>query len=329
VGLLLLAGEAYHRRRDADWRRAVPTLLLAIAGGVYAMLVLVYRLDFSLSEYRYSIGYLLRDVSGTRPTYLLGENRVGGSPYFFPIAFLFKTSAAFHALLLLGLAALIAGVRRIPAGQRTERVLASRLRAPVLALLVFGTLLLRSTLNIGFRYALPVLPLLCVLTAAGVMKLLPIVRRRVRVAVAVLVTWTVLHVASYYPHFLAYISEYGPGRDEGYQVLVDSTLDWGQGLIELAEFMRQNRIPRIYLSYFGSAWPAGYGIDYVPMPSYFTLPAAPVPDTAAPPTWVAISATNLTGTYLRSDPFRAFREARPAHVVAHSIYLYRLQAGTP
>jgi hypothetical protein len=165
---------------------------------------------------------------------------------------------------------------------------------------------------------------LCIVTAAGVMKLLPTARRSVRVAIAVLVTWTVLHVASYYPHFLGYLSEYGPGRDQGYRVFVDSTLDWGQGLIELREFMRENGIPRIYLSYFGTAWPAGYDINYVPLTSYFRLPDMPVHDTAEPPTWVAISATNLTGTYLRSDPFRRFRETRPQRVVAHSIYVYRL-----
>jgi hypothetical protein len=324
VGLLLLIIEAYRRRGDAAWRRALPKLLLSAMAGVYLTLVLIYRMDFSLSEYRYGIGFLLRDVSGTRPTYLLGEKWLGGTPVFFPIVFLFKTSAAFQGLLLVGAVGLVVAVRRIPAGQRIERVLASHLRAPLIALLVFGVLLLRSTLNIGFRHALPVLPLLCLLAAAGVMKVLPLVHRRGRVAIAVLVAWTVLHVASYYPHFLGYLSEYGPGREEGYRVVVDSSTDWGQGLIELREFMRVHGIPRIYLSYFGSAWPAGYGIDYVPLPSFLPLPPASLPDTARPPTWVAISATNLAGMYLQSDPFRQFRDARPERVLAHSIYVYRL-----
>ena len=76
--------------------------------------------------------------------------------------------------------------------------------------------------------------------------------------------WVILAPLSYYPNFLSYISEYGPGRDRGSEILVDSSLDWGQGLLQLREYMREQGIERVYLSYFGSARPDGYGIDYVP-----------------------------------------------------------------
>jgi hypothetical protein len=138
--------------------------------------------------------------------------------------------------------------------------------------------------------------------------------------------WIVVQTASYYPHFLAYISEYGPDRDENYTVLADSSLDWGQGLIELSEFMRENGITRVYLSYFGSASPRAYGIDYVPMSSFFPLDNPPAATGAAAPEWVAISATNLTGTYFNADPFAKFRESRPNHVIGHNMYLYHLSA---
>ena len=243
---------------------------------------------------------------------------------FFPIAFLFKTSAAFQALLVIGLSGLVLSARGTPRRQLVQRLCTSRLRAPTIALLVFGVLLLRSRLNLGFRYALPILPPLCVLAAAGIVRIWPIVPRGVRSVVVVLASWMVLHVASYYPHFLAYVSEYGPGRDEGYRVLVDSSLDWGQGLPELARFMRHHDIPRVYLAYFGTAWPTAYGVDYMPLPSYLKLPEVIRNDTAAEPEWLAVSATMLTGMYFRNDPYRQFRETRPDHVIAHSIYLYRL-----
>ena len=130
---------------------------------------------------------------------------------------------------------------------------------------------------------------------------------------------------SYFPNFLTYVSEYGPGRDRNYEVFADSSLDWGQGLLLLRDFMRKHAIPRVYLSYFGSAWPSGYGIAYLPLIGFFHLP----PDLRRPqgpePRYVVISATNLTGTYLRGDPFRQFREQRPAYVLGHSLYVYEVR----
>ena len=58
------------------------------------------------------------------------------------------------------------------------------------------------------------------------------------------------------------------------------------------------------------------------MVSFFLLPPAALRPGEPEPRWVVISATNLTGTYLRGDPFRQFREQRPAYVLGHSLYVY-------
>src|SRR5690606_1775522 len=129
----------------------------------------------------------------------------------------------------------------------------------------------RADLNIGFRYALPLLPMLTVLVAVGIVRVWPLVRPAARAVIALAIAWCVVHPLSYHPHYLTYISEYGPGRDQNYRVLVDSSLDWGQGLLALREFMEEEGIERIQLSYFGSALPGGYGIDYVPLVSFFPL----------------------------------------------------------
>jgi len=104
---------------------------------------------------------------------------------------------------------------------------------------------------------------------------------------------------------------------------VDSSLDWGQGLLELRKFMRAQGIPRVYLSYFGSAVPFGYGIDYVPLLSFF--PLATVGPQAPAPEYAVISATNLHGVYLAGDPFAEFRQLEPVAVLAYSLLVYRVQ----
>jgi hypothetical protein len=287
----------------------------------YLALALVFRGDVLLVQLRYGLDFRFQRLVGGHDAkaYLLGHTSPTGWWYFFPVAFLFKTAAGLHVLMAI---ALIAGVRAVRHRDRWDP-LRSPLRAPVVGLVVFGTGLVASHLNIGFRYALPVLPLVCILTAVGVARVWESAARGMRTTIVAAVIWMVAFPLSYFPHFLSFLSEYGPGRDRGYTVLADSSLDWGQGLIALAEFMREKGIPRVRLSYFGSALPAGYGIDYVAAPSFFPLPPGPARDGAPEPEYLVIAATNLTGAYLPGDPFAPFRRVRPDYVVANSLYVYR------
>lgn len=318
IAFVLLVWEMWARRSDSAWRRAIAPVAVAAIAAVYLGLVAIYRGDLLLTEYRYALGFLLNQVTERpAPAFLLGEVSRQGFWYFFPVAFLYKTSAGLHALVALAAISFAAALR-----SDRGRVLSSRLRAPFVGAVVFGAMLLTSDLNIGFRHALPLLPLLTVLTAVGIARLWHDASRGLRAALVAAVVWPVLHVASYYPFFLSYISEYGPGEASAYEVLVDSSLDWGQGLLELRDFMELNDIPSVYLSYFGSALPGGYGIEHIPMLSYFPLPAQERP--AHAPQWYAVSATHLSGTYFEGDPFRRFRELEPRHIIGRTIYLYRM-----
>ena len=65
------------------------------------------------------------------------------------------------------------------------------------------------------------------------------------------------------------------GPRNGWRLLVDSNLDWGQDLKRLARVAaRRIRTPGLKLSYFGSADPAYYGIVSEALPGY-TSPHAP------------------------------------------------------
>jgi hypothetical protein len=322
IACVLLLVELIRSRHDAEWRRRIVPAALCTIIGAYIALVVIYRGDFLLKEYQYAVSFTLSQVTErSAPSYLLGSTSPRGWWYFFPVAFIYKTSAGLHVLMALALGAFVLEMRK--AGAAT-RLLASGLRAPLIALLVFGLLLIRSKLDIGFRYALPAMPFIMVLTAAGAVRVWHMSTRTIHGVMVAAMIWLVVHPVSYYPRFLAYISEYGPGRDENYRVLADSSLDWGQGLIELREFMKEHDIPRIYLSYFGSAWPQAYGIEYVPAPSFFVLKPGPLPANAPEPKWVVISATNMTGTYFNGDPFARFRETKPDYVIGHTMYAFRL-----
>jgi hypothetical protein len=252
---------------------------------------------------------------------LLGRGSPTGWWYFFPVAFFLKTSVGLHILLLVAaVVPLLVGVR----GPRS-RFAAGPLRVPFVCAAVLLLFVMAAKLNIGFRHALPIIPFACILIACGVVRAWDTKRRVLQGAIALGLVWHVAAPLRFYPHFVSYLSEYSGPVEYSYETLVDSSLDWGQGLLKLRDFMREERIPRIMLSYFGSALPEGYGIDYVPLPSFF-----PLRDTGAPaepmPRWIAISATNLAGNYLYGDPFARFRGAEPYRILARTIFVFKLEA---
>ncbi len=328
AALLIVLAEAATRWREAAWRRRLAGAVAVAFGATYLALVLIYRGDLVLQAPRVGIFQQLVhvDAPGGAPNYLLGTFRPGGWWYFFPVAFLFKTSAALHLLVitaLLGFAA--AWSAREPGhgpADAVRRLLASPLRVPVLGGVVFGGALLSSHLDLGFRYALPAMPLRCILTAVGVSRVWrSFTRPLLRYALLAVLGWYVAAPLSAYPWFLSYMSEYGPGRAAAYGVLVDSNIDWGQGLLALRDFMHENRIGSVYLSYFGSARPEGYGIAYRALPSFFPLVPMDVPGS---PRWLVVSATNLEPVYVNLPVAAKLRAAHPDTVVGGSLYVDRV-----
>lgn len=323
LAFVLLFIEAIRRRRDWMWWRNVSGAAALMLLVMYLSIVVIYRGDFALTEYKYALSFVFRQVSTTNaPAYLLGHTSNEGIWYYFPVAFFLKTSLALHVLLLISVVYWIYRLKD-SASPRLRVILDSPLRAPLLAFAVFAFMLARSQLHIGFRYALPMLPLLAVIMAPAIARVWQSNWHRLRPVVGAALVWMVVHPLTYYPNFLAYVSEYGPGRSRNYEVLADSSIDWGQGLIQLRDYLREKGISRIYLSYFGSALPSGYGIDYVALPSFFALPQ--VAKVEPEPRYIAISATNLAGAYFGpSDPFKQFRNQEPEAVIAQTIYLYRI-----
>lgn len=143
-----------------------------------------------------------------------------------------------------------------------------------------------------------------------------------RAVVATLAAASAVSSLAVYPWFLSYTSEWGPGQDRAWRIFADSNIDWGQGLYALRDFMRENDVPRVYLSYFGSAYPDAYDIRYVPLPSYFTLPADPAPGGAAP-TYAVVSVTNVVGPYFPVNRLAFLKGIRPETVLGGSLYVYR------
>jgi hypothetical protein len=234
----------------------------------------------------------------------MGSYGRSGWWFYFPVAFAIKTPIPVLILALAG-AYLSFRDRSLP---RDAYFLA------VPALLLFVSSMF-SSIDIGYRNILPVLPFVFILGSQVATRA---TGRVARGALVALCAWCVLSTVLLSPHYLAHFNELVGGPSNGYKYLVDSNLDWGQDLKHLKRYLDSQGIAEVYLSYFGTADPACYGIDFLPMPEQ-------PPVTNAEPACYVISVTSLQGVYAGgASGAHWLAQYEPSDRVGYSMFVYRL-----
>ncbi len=319
---------ALFRKNGTETRRVAP--LLARLGSALLALVIMgliglvtlwgaHLFSFQLTgpgSYLGELQHFLSLASEGHRAYLLGHLSQTGWWYYHPYALLVKTPLP--TLALIGVAVGLAALRGLDPRERG-------IIFPALLYLGFSML---GSLNVGIRYLLPILPLLYLFAARTVAGLTPPKGTRA-VVTGTLAVWLLGTNLLIYPDYLAFFNRAAGGPDNGYRLLADSNLDWGQDLPALSEYLRERNAGPIYLSYFGQADPAYYGINYIALPSW----PPPPPDPSRPefyplnpaPGLYAISASNLVGVQLyEPDSFSYFRDKEPVARIGHSIFIYEV-----
>jgi len=271
------------------------------------------------------------------PTFLMGRVSSHGWWWYFPVAFVLKTPLP---VLVLALFAIIrtayCALRKI----LTRRFHALRITHYVL--LPFPTLYavtsLFSTVNIGYRHLLPLLPFLYVglglfgsrkygvrkykspnkhVTRSHLRALLP------NPLLLTLFLWLILGTLAVSPNYLAYFNEFAGGPAGGYRYLVDSNLDWGQNLWQLRDWMAAHDEAHVYYAHYSPARPQVYGIeaDFLPPDPRAVdfIPWHPAPGL------YAIGATVLQGPYAPDiNTYAWFRGREPTARLGHALFIYRV-----
>lgn len=226
-----------------------------------------------------------------RPAFFAGEYSYTGWWEFFPTLFLVKTPPA---LLLAILIAVVAALRTVLGSAAPWRIWILRWAPLLVPALTIFVAALASNLNIGQRHILGIYPALFILAGS-------IAARRPpwRITAFILVGVQAMSAWSIRPHYLAYFNVIAGGPTSAYRLVVDSSLDWGQALPSLAEWLRTNRRPeeKVYLSYFGSAWPPHYDVrptHFLPAINIARPPRIPY---SLEPGLYCISATSLAEVY--------------------------------
>ncbi|HEY3175809.1 MAG TPA: glycosyltransferase family 39 protein [Candidatus Polarisedimenticolia bacterium] len=241
--------------------------------------------------------------------YLFGEHSRTGWRHYYLAALAVKTPLPLLAMALAGLLLCpraAGSPRQGAAGAAAIRPADALLPvAPILVYLAAFTLS-GNLKNIGLRYILPLYPFLCLMAALAARALWS--RIRARRAIIALTAWQLLVAAWMYPDYLTFFNLTVGGPSHGAEVLLDSNLDWGQDLKGLGRYIKDHRIERIYVDYFGRACKRYYGVTSTPD---FTGG------------WIAVSATNLRGVYADDkERYRFLWDLTPAARIGGSIFVY-------
>ncbi|HEX2882604.1 MAG TPA: glycosyltransferase family 39 protein, partial [Polyangiaceae bacterium] len=298
--------------------RAVQAVILV---AIALVVIRVVYYPASYPSYLTGLRAQLGHQSHGHPAFLLGDVSRSGWVSYFPIALAVKEPPLTLLLALVSLSCVRFGTAlgrawltvALPAG-----------------LLLLGLLAVR--VNIGVRYALPLVPLLIVLAS-----------RVATFSPPHWVSWVfslglVHHVGAAVrvaPHDIAFFSDIVGGPKNGHRILADSNLDWGQDIQTLGDWLVQHEPPRrLYLSYFGTALPEAYGVHYRPVLNSCAHVAPWDPKSAVdePKTGrelLAISEMNVQGVFFREpNPYAWLATRTPIAVLGHSMRVYDVSHDT-
>jgi hypothetical protein len=250
-------------------------------------------------------------------SYLLGKVYAHGVWFYFPVAFLIKSTIGVLALCVLTL--VVVTIRRLNRG----REILFLVIPPIFYLIVALTV----GMNIGVRHILVVYVFLYVMIGGAAATLIE-KRRKWVYAVGTLL---LLHVASSlmtFPNYIAYSNELWGGPSKTHKYLTDSNSDWGQQLKSVKQYLDGRGVKECWFLYFaeGAADPKYYGIPCKPLPTISTLwlnIPIDVPNSIDGP--VLISASNLSSVEFGPgslDPYGQFKSLTPAHVIDHGVFVF-------
>ncbi len=250
-------------------------------------------------------------------SYVLGKVYAHNVWFYFPVAFLIKSTVGVLALFLLSFG--VIATRRLNHGREVLF-----LSVPVLFYLIIA---LTVGMNIGVRHILVVYVFLYVLIGGAAWALI----RKSRKWIYVVGVLLLVHAASSvraFPNYIPYANELWGGPSQTHKYLTDSNSDWGQQLKSVKQYLDARGVKECWFLYFaeGVAEPHYYGIPCKPLPTISTLwlnVPIDVPTSIDGP--VLISASNLSSVEFGPgslDPYGQFKSVKPTAVIDNGVFVF-------
>lgn len=258
------------------------------------------------------VGFMtqMRHQSSGGPSYLLGKISSQGWWYYYPVTIAVKVPLVILLLMV---------IRSLKALYRPSAWLEL---IPFVCLLFLLLACAGSKRNYGFRYLLPLAPMMLV----WVSSLIEGLRRPICGILIVLALG--IEISDSYPYPLVFFNRATGGTSGGRHVLADSNLDWGQGLISLREIQTNHpELNDLTLFYFGDTDPTVYGIrgkayKIDASDNFGHLPEKPENTKTQ---FVGISTSLLNGPWGPREYFREMMWRKPLHSTSdNTIQIFRV-----
>ncbi len=265
----------------------------------------------ALGHYLLGVMLVVARVAGGNKTFILGHLSDKSIPWFFPVAWLLKTPVP---IILFVISALVTIAIRRP--KEKEKIwLLTVIMTPIA---VYWAVTLKGQLNIGIRHLMPTVPFVLLLIGYFTTPIINYGKRWAKVIVWLLIVYMVGSTLANYPNFTSYFNEFTP-RDQRYQRLTDSSLDWGQDLLRLKKYVDDNKIKNIKVDYFGGSVPK----YYIPNSTEWHSSYGPTSG------WLAVSATfyqssKLVGREEGQWSYDWLEAFKPTAIIGDSILVYNI-----
>jgi hypothetical protein len=281
------------------------------------LLQTVARFHLLPESYIYGLADV-RLMSDFYTSFLLGKVYPHGVWFYFPVAFVIKSSLSFLLLLLITIWAIAA--RRLTAW----REIIFLTIPPVFHLAIA----MSAGMNIGVRHILPMYLFLSVLIGGAAWSLIQRNRKWTYVVVALLI-FQAVSTSRAYPAYITYANELWGGPLHVHELLSDSNSDWGQQLHDVRRYLDQHNIKDCWFIYFDEG---------VVDASYYKSPCRQLPTMDslwmdeplnAPPAidgTVLVSAGDLSGFEFGAgplNPYEQFKSLRPIAAIDYGVFVYQ------
>lgn len=282
------------------------------------------------ADYLLGIDFQWHDFDSKLRSYLGGEFKQGGWWYYYLYGLAIKVPLGTWLLLVLAEWARLRSVDKLGDFRNDIVVI-----APASAILILVSS--QTGFSHHVRYVLPIAPFAFVwiskIAQPGALG-----SRWLSLVAVTAIVWTSTSSLFVYPHSMSYFNELVSGPRGGHAHLINSNIDWGQDLLYLQEWVRDNPQARpLKVAFYGGYDPHLAGIK-------FSLPPSSGPSTCAGASpaldagWYAVSVNFLRGHHYvvineRGETestedycWKYFLAMKPVAMAGYSIYIYRVNA---
>jgi len=252
-------------------------------------------------------------VAGGNKTFIMGHLSDKSISWFFPMAYLIKTPISVIILTLWSLILMFV----FRAKDKKDAWQNWLFLTPVA---VYWAFTLKGSLNIGIRHLIPTIPFILLFIGKQMHRYFKKdnIKTIQGLVVSILLIFMIISTLRYFPQYVGYFNEAVP-RGERYNYLNDSSLDWGQDLLRLKDYVGDEEIETIKVDYFGGS-----------VPSYYIPESVEWHSSYGPTTgWLAISATfyqssKLVGEMENKWSYHWLDEFEPEAIIGGSILVFNI-----